>query len=524
MAFPAGILPFIATGRRISCSFFAIHLTSIVFLRHPLCPGQIWYFVFVAGTDCPRRRGNQCDSVSCSRSGEFQPMLGLLPPRKLFLIVVVWCADPDLIPNEAIVRIPERVDTLANNNLFLRPEEIIHHELPLLHYKVEIEILEVQDWDDNGSSGGSGTLPSDEDYPGFHQSSRSGPWPRRTVFRTPGFGNSSNASAGTGGPNSSTPAVDCAQVCASVPPAAPLWRFGRGLPATSCNRLPSPPPPPLRFGSFPPVHLEPSTRSGPCSLVDSANLQAVNRDAARVAVDFDPMIDEASGFLGRWLSRADLGNEVFHESVSPLTDTQFDPMCLEAGILPDQPSSVRCNDDAAAIDTTLADLESIRFDVPEMAQVVCSSPAVSNNVTVARGTKETLPFHLFADNHVPVTEHVVNFAHSVCREAPLPVLNTSPPRRRSRQPQETVAIRRSERLAKKSRHRATKPAVQAQNVMMKKMGITSDSRPPDASSFQQFTDTFSSMLTKLHCEALDALLPAGMGALAVEPAAPVMVS
>jgi len=80
------------------------------------------------------------------------------------------------------------------------------------------------------------------------------------------------------------------------------------------------------------------------------------------------MIDEASGFLGRWLSRADLGNEVFHESVSPLTDTQFDPMCLEAGILPDQPSSVRCNDDAAAIDTTMADLESIRFDVPEMAQ------------------------------------------------------------------------------------------------------------------------------------------------------------
>jgi len=267
-----------------------------------------------------------------------------------------------------------------------------------------------------------------------------------------------------------------------------------------------------------------NSRKEVAAIGDSANLQAVNRDAARVAVDFDPMIDEASGFLGRWLSRADLGNEVFHESVSPLTDTQFDPMCLEAGILPDQPSSVRCSDDAAAIDTTMADLESIRFDVPEMAQVVCSSPAVSNNVTVARGTKETLPFHLFADNHVPVTEHVVNFAHSVCREAPLPVLNTSPPRRRSRQPQETVAIRRSERLAKKSRHRATKPAVQAQNVMMKKMGITSDSRPPDASSFQQFTDTFSSTLTKSHCEALDVLLPAGMGALAVEPAAPVMVS
>jgi len=71
---------------------------------------------------------------------------------------------------------------------------------------------------------------------------------------------------------------------------------------------------------------------------------------------------------------------------------------------------------------------------------------------------------------------------------------------------------------------ATKPVVQAQNVMMKKLGITSDSQPPDASSFQQFTATFSSTLTTSHCEALDALLPAGMGSLAAEVATPMMVS
>jgi len=92
------------------------------------------------------------------------------------------------------------------------------------------------------------------------------------------------------------------------------------------------------------------------------------------------------------------------------------------------------------------------------------------------------------------------------------------------QPQQGFSIRRSERLARKSRHRATKPVVQAQNVMMRKLGLTSDTQPPDASSFQQFTDTFTSTLTVSQCDALDALLPAGMGSLALEVASPVLVS
>jgi hypothetical protein len=60
--------------------------------------------------------------------------------------------------------------------------------------------------------------------------------------------------------------------------------------------------------------------------------------------------------------------------------------------------------------------------------------------------------------------------------------------------------------------------------MMKKLGVTSDTRPPDATSYQQFTDTFSSTLTVSHCEALDALLPKGMGSVTAEVVAPVMVS
>jgi len=246
-----------------------------------------------------------------------------------------------------------------------------------------------------------------------------------------------------------------------------------------------------------------------------------------VARDFDPMIDEAYGSHGCWLSREVLGGELFPELEAPAPDAQPDPMHLEAGFLSAQPSPalgiVEVARPAVTCNTTIADLESIRFDVPEMPPVDCSSSDVSNNVTVARGSRETLPFHLFADNHITVSEHVANFAQSVCREAPPPVLDTSPPRRRSRQPQQEVTIRRSERLARKSCHRATKPVVQAQNVLMKKLGITSDDRPPDASSFQQFTDTFSSTLTKTQCEALDALLPSGMGALAMDTVAPVWV-
>ena len=139
------------------------------------------------------------------------------------------------------------------------------------------------------------------------------------------------------------------------------------------------------------------------------------------------------------------------------------------------------------------------------------------NATVARGTREAL----FPDASSPVKEIVANFAHDVCMEAPPPVLVASLPRGRLRQQTQDFTIRRSERLAKKSRHRATKLAVQTQNVKVRKLGLTSDTHPPDASSFQQFEEVFSSSLTVLHCEALDALLPVGMGTLATGVVTPV---
>lgn len=144
-----------------------------------------------------------------------------------------------------------------------------------------------------------------------------------------------------------------------------------------------------------------------------------------------------------------------------------------------------------------------------------------------RGSKEPLLLDLFPEASTAARGIVADFAATVCRDVPAPILAARPPVRRSRaqqqwqQQQPPPSIRRSERLARKSRHRATKTAVQAQTVMMRRLGLTSDTQPPDASSYQQFTATFSSQLTTSHCDALDALLPAGKGAMAadlVEPA------
>jgi len=168
----------------------------------------------------------------------------------------------------------------------------------------------------------------------------------------------------------------------------------------------------------------------------------------------------------------------------------------------------------AWVDPMLEELVASLAMIAGAPTVECSPPlpVASHGMDASLGDSHS-PV-MFPNASSPVNEVVANFAHVVCTEAPPPVLVASPPRRRSRQQPQDFTIRRSERLAKKSRHHATKPVVEVQNVMMRKLGLTSDTHPPDASSFQQFEEAFSSSLTDSHCEALNALLPAGMGSLA----------
>lgn len=191
----------------------------------------------------------------------------------------VWCSDPDQIPNEAIIRIPKRIPDLGNNVLFLRPEKIIHHDLPVLRYKVDVEILEIQDWNDNGSSNDSGSLPDraltdsddEDDYPGFHQRSRSGPWPRRMVFHTPGPG----TGAGTSG------------IGGSSDPDVPTDSVMGGWPLHT-----------IRFGSLnTPISHQAVQRSSPVALLVHDADPIITADAGHFITndvrDFDPMLSEA---------------------------------------------------------------------------------------------------------------------------------------------------------------------------------------------------------------------------------------
>ena len=143
-------------------------------------------------------------------------------------------------------------------------------------------------------------------------------------------------------------------------------------------------------------------------------------------------------------------------------------------------------------------LEMVRFDDTTTPVVTCT-PECQRNITTTRGTFATLLLHLPAETCTPIREIVANYATTVCRVASPPVAAAPSQRRRARSPPKAVTIRRSERLAKKSRSRATMPALQAQNVLMRRF--------VDATSFQHFVDTFSSTLSKSQCEALDVLLP-----------------
>jgi len=337
-----------------------------------------------------------------------------------------------------------------------------------------------------------------------------GPWPRRTVFRQPGYGWPGDAPGGCAG-DSGAGASDDHQLV------LPL-RFGRWPSSRSQRPRPQedlePWVPDQRIslparGSDPMIH-EAILPHAPRGRVSIASDNWVPRHSPSRADTFDdPMILEASLMTSCSATPGPAAAPVV-DAVSQ-EDQGYSPADMVAEQVGPAPGS---SPDMVASET-------VRFVDAGSDPVLSSSSASRRNITVTRGARGTLPLHLFSEADALVQRMVADFAETVCTEAPPPVLDSSPPRRRSRSQPPPTAIRRSERLAKKSRHRATKPAVQAQNVMMKRLGLTSEEHPPDASSFQQFTATFSSSLTDAQCDALDELLPAGLGsfAVAVDPVA-----
>ena len=60
-------------------------------------------------------------------------------------------------------------------------------------------------------------------------------------------------------------------------------------------------------------------------------------------------------------------------------------------------------------------METVRFDVSDGGAVDCDSSL--RNITVARGSRETLPLNLFSDISSPSLVAVANFANAVSRVA-----------------------------------------------------------------------------------------------------------
>jgi hypothetical protein len=89
-------------------------------------------------------------------------------------------------------------------------------------------------------------------------------------------------------------------------------------------------------------------------------------------------------------------------------------------------------------DMDAVQVEAIHFPEVPPASIPSSSPS-NSFVSVTRGSHETLPLHFPRETSTPVRRSVADFAHNV-----------------------------------------RKPVVQAQNVLMKRLGITSSSGPPDS--------------------------------------------
>ena len=117
--------------------------------------------------------------------------------RELF--VAAWCLHRLLVPEQKLLVIPEPREPHDPGILFLREHEIIHSELPILHYLARMHVVEYQDWDPLRSSDDGGFPGADDcgdsNYNGYHPGLEDGP------SRTRPFGPATFRPGGRDGPS-----------------------------------------------------------------------------------------------------------------------------------------------------------------------------------------------------------------------------------------------------------------------------------------------------------------------------------
>lgn len=100
------------------------------------------------------------------------------------------------------------------------------------------------------------------------------------------------------------------------------------------------------------------------------------------------------------------------------------------------------------------------------------------------------------------TDGVAAFCNAITRSPPPPVLATKPPRRRSKVTAPDFQLRRSSRLAAKSKNRGPNPITVEQNIIMCRPGLVAQDSAPDTAAFQEHVRLFAEGLSDDHCLAL----------------------
>ncbi|RLN09848.1 hypothetical protein C2845_PM11G18690 [Panicum miliaceum] len=433
--------------------------------------------------------------TSCSDLIEAPPELTGDDQRKFY--ICAWCFHPDLVPQQKVIFIHEPPEQYVESGLFLRPHEIIQSKHDGLRYNVHVRIIEVQDWN----------LPSDSSddveapplgLGGVHHSVRA---PNRLAPELSLFCGRLKG----GGPNKGK---ENTQSKVEVL----LDHQVVNQPSKTTGRLA-----PLVGLEVDPGQLRAPGAADPASTVDDP---MVVESLLRPKEGRCTCLDDHSLLGTGEHALVSLAGNV----VPPPTPGKGGPSSLVACALEEEMAgfsrgSEMVDTGTASAQAELDDapsggpamsgpqLEGIRFPDVGVDGVHLNSPVVSRNVNTNRGSRPTLPLHIFDGVASPTRRAVQGFMKKVTKSRPPAAIALTPPRRRAKSPDQKFLCRRSERLARKSRARASNPEVQAQNVMMRSLGITSDSRLPDANAFDEFVVIFTSPLTPSKQDALNLLFP-----------------
>lgn len=431
--------------------------------------------------------------------------------RELF--VAAWCLHPLLVPEQKLLVIPEPLEPHDPGILFLREDEIIHSELPILHYLAQMRVVEYQDWDPSSSSDDDDEFPGavdsddsgDSNFNGYHPGIDEGP------SRSRPFGPTTVRQGGRNGPSlgrGSGPAFRPRRqvVSAGSAPSVDFW----GAACSDTYRL---------------------IREGKSSLDGRAwswcGKRRFGRAPRDVLLQSAAIHGPATACASGQAAQRTLSEEVlFHGKVDSQTYTlpREDRMLLEAAVgvcrlaadsfesvgSPDlAPSrSIQSRSARGFIAEAFDGSPGVRAGITGSPVSVSAQTAVELPVAASTQTAAGITLTSLPSNDVSNANDTENNDDSSAQGEPFgdddaaqrmleericvplrsPLIRSRPRLRRSRTPISVASLRRSARIAAKPR--APNTTKQAQLVLLRKLGVMVDQEAPEEDIERKFKETF----------------------------------